>query len=66
MLLMQHSEDDTRDKRTTGTEKKQDRDDKDPRWGLRALYEPTECVQLYLYLEWFASLQNICIVCRAW
>ena len=40
MLLMQYSEDDTRDKRTTGTEKKQDRDDKDPRWGLRALYEP--------------------------
>ena len=66
MLLMQHSEDDTRDKRTTGTEKKQDRDDKDPRWGLRALYEPTECVQLYLYLERFASPQNICIVRRAW
>ena len=64
MLLMQHSEDDTRDKRTTGTEKKQDRDDKDPRWGLRALYEPTECVQLNL--ECFATLQNICIVRRAW
>ena len=66
MHLMQHSGDDTRDKRTTGTEKKQDRDDKDPRWGLRALYEPTECVQLYLYLECFASLQIICIVRRAW
>ena len=64
MLLMQHSEDDTRDKRTTGTEKKQDRDDKDPRWGLRALYEPTEYVQLYL--ERFASLQNFCIVRKAW
>ena len=61
MLLMQHSGDDTRDKSTTGTEK-QDRDDKDSRWGLRALYEPTDCVQLYLYLECFASLKNICVV----